>query len=566
MQESIKQVKPALGQRSISRRQFMQWTAIGLPTTAVLAACVPPGVEQPATGSSAGSTATISNTTTMSSTTSTGGKTTQIWMGHQEVAALGPDDTGPTIQAVMIYNIHSQLVYYDYDFKLVQDLAESQDVAPDGKKYTFHLRKGVKFHDGTDFTSKDVKYTFDFYRDPKNGAVRISDFTGIDMIETPDDLTVVVNMKTVNAASLVTWGGFNIVSAKYHASIGEAKYKGAPMGTGPYKLKEWKAAEFTELEAFDDYYAGRPKIDILRMEIVPEDAVRKQALVTGDADASVWPLLVQDSLTLAKDPKFMVLSSPTSGFKFFPINDTLPYFQDKRCRQALMYALDRQRIIDDLWNGTAEVAHSTLPSSSIYYKADLKKYEFSPDKAKALLDEAGWKVGADGIREKDGQKFSFTCTVKAGDQARKPIAELAQQLFKDVGVDMQLTEAPIVAILDGLHKATIDCAIFNWGYCFSALEPDASAVLSSKGGDNFSHFKNDEMDKLLAEGLQKVDLKDRKPIYDRIQEIFVEEVPVLYLQFDLWMEPFNRRLEGVPDKVVNPIEWISSFRWSKQNG
>src|SRR5262249_18433785 len=161
-----------------------------------------------------------------------------------------------------------------------------------------------------------VKYTFDFYRDPKNAAVRVSDFTGIDTIETPDDYTVVVNMQTVNAASLVTWAGFNIVPAKYHAEIGEAKYKGTPIGTGPYKLKEWKAAEYTEVEAFDDYYGGRPKIDVLRMEIVPEDAVRKQALVTGDADASVWPLLVQDSLALEKDSKFMVLSSPTSGFKF----------------------------------------------------------------------------------------------------------------------------------------------------------------------------------------------------------------------------------------------------------
>src|SRR5262249_46530102 len=151
---------------------------------------------------------TISNTTTVSSTTQTGGgKTTQIWMGHQEVASLSPDDTGPTIQAVMIYNIHSALLYYDYDFNLVHDLAEAHEVTPDGLKYTFHLRKGVKFHDGTDFTANDVKYTFDFYRDPKNAAVSASVFTGIDTIETPDANTVVVNMKTVNAASLVNWGG-----------------------------------------------------------------------------------------------------------------------------------------------------------------------------------------------------------------------------------------------------------------------------------------------------------------------------------------------------------------------
>src|SRR5206468_215554 len=137
--------KPALGQHSLSRRQFIQWTAAGFSLSAMLAACAPPGV-QPQTGSQP---AAVSNA----------GPTKQIWMGHQEVAGLSPDDAGPAIQWVLIINIHNPLVYYDYDFNLVQALAESQEVSADGLKYTFHLRKGVKFHDGADFTSKDVKYT-----------------------------------------------------------------------------------------------------------------------------------------------------------------------------------------------------------------------------------------------------------------------------------------------------------------------------------------------------------------------------------------------------------------------
>src|SRR5262249_33552776 len=167
-------------------------------------------------------------------------------------------------------------------------------------------------------------------------------------------------------------------------------------------------------------------------------------------------------------------------------------------------------------------------------------------KAKALLDDAGWKVGADGIREKDGTKFSFTCTAKAGDQARKAIAELAQQLFKDVGVDMQIAEAPIAEILEGLRTGKLDCSIFNWSYNVNELEPDPTDTLSSKGGNNFSQFKNAEMDDLCTKGLQEVDSAKRKPIYDRIQEIFVEEVPVLYLQYDTWMVPFSKRVEGFP--------------------
>ena len=216
-----------------------------------------------------------------------------------------------------------------------------------------------------------------------------------------------------------------------------------------------------------------------------------------------------------------------------------------------MHALDRQRIIDDLWNGAAEVAHSNIPPGSQYYKADLKQYEFDPEKAKALLDEAGWTEGADGIREKDGTKFAFTCTVKAGDQARKAIAELAQQLFKDVGVDMQLAEAPVAEILEAMRGGTMEMSIFNWTYNSGVLEPDATDTLSSVGGNNFPHFKNAEMDELCSQGLQKVEPAERKPIYDRIQEIFAEEVPVLYLQYDTWMLPFAVRIEGLPDATTN---------------
>jgi peptide/nickel transport system substrate-binding protein len=316
-------------------------------------------------------------------------------------------------------------------------------------------------------------------------------------------------------------------------------------------LKEWKASEYTEVEAFDDHFRGRPKVDFIRMEVVPEPAVRKAALETGEADSSAWPLLVEDSLLLEQEPDFKVYRTPASSIKHFPINNERPYFADKRCRQALMHALDRQRIIDDLWNGAAEIAHSNIPPNSEYHKADLKQYEFDPEKAKTLLDEAGWTVGADGIREKDGEKFSFTCNVVTGDQARKAIAELAQQLFKDVGVEMQLAEAPVAEILEGMRAGNLECAIFNWTYCVNSLEPDPTDTLTTSGGNNFPHFKNAEMDELCSQGLQVVDPAERKPIYDRIQEIFVEEVPVLYLQFDTWMLPFSTRVGGLPETTAD---------------
>lgn len=532
----------SLAGRVFSRRHFLQLVAAGVSTAALVAACAPPGVA-PATGGESAA---------AGGETAAAGGGTLVWLSHQEIAGLGPNDLGATMQAVMIGAIHNSLVAYDVTYAMYNDLAETVDVAADGKTYTFALRKGVKFHDGSELTAADVKYSIDFYKDPANASVIQSSYTGVDTVETTDDYTVVVKMATVNAASLVTWATNPIVNAKYHAEVGDATYSTAPVGTGPFKVKEWKASEFTELEAFADYYKGRPTVDFIRMEVVPEDAVRKAALDTGDADSSAWPLLVQDSLALQSDPNFKVFSTPGDSIKHFPINNDLPVFSDKRTRQALMYALDRQRIIDDLWDGAAEVAHSNLPPTSQYYKADLKQYEFDPEKAKALLDEAGWTVGSDGIREKDGAKFTFTCTAKAGDQARKAIAELAQQLFKDVGVDMQIAEAPVAEILEAMRTGdTMDSSIFNWTYNSGVLEPDPTDTLTTGGGNNFPHFKNAEMDELCSQGLQVVDPAERKPIYDRIQEIFVEEVPVLYLQFDTWMLPFATKVEGLPDTTAN---------------
>ena len=525
--------------KMLDRRQFLQLTGIGLSAT-VLAACVP--TEQ---------TTTSGESTANESSVAPAEGGTLIWMAHQEIAGLGPNDQGATMQTIMIMAIHSALVAYDTDYKMYPDLAESVDVAADGLQYTFKLRQGVKFHDDSELKAADVKYTIDYYRDPANAATIQTAYTGIDSVEAPDDYTVVVKMATVNAASLVTWATNPIVHSAHHQEVGDATYSTSPIGTGPFKVKEWKASEYTELEAFADYFKGRPSIDFIRMDVVPEDAVRKAALDTGDADSSAWPLLVEDSLALEQDPNFKVFRTPGDSIKHFPINNERPYFADKRCRQALMHALDRQRIIDDLWNGAAEVAHSNIPPGSQYYKADLKQYEFDPEKAKALLDEAGWTEGADGIREKDGTKFAFTCTVKAGDQARKAIAELAQQLFKDVGVDMQLAEAPVAEILEAMRGGTMEMSIFNWTYNSGVLEPDATDTLSSVGGNNFPHFKNAEMDELCSQGLQKVEPAERKPIYDRIQEIFAEEVPVLYLQYDTWMLPFAVRIEGLPDATTN---------------
>ncbi|MCY3710540.1 MAG: ABC transporter substrate-binding protein [Caldilineaceae bacterium] len=541
--------------RTFTRRDFLRYSAMS-GSAALLVACAPaaPAMDGEAAPAAAADEAPAAE---MSGPKQGG---TMTWVGHQEVAGLSPAFMGPTVHWVMIINVQNPLVTVDEFNEQELVLAKSVDVAADGLTYTFHLHEGVLFHDGSELTAEDVAYTYDYYRNPDNGAPIVGRFTGISSVEAPDKYTVQVNMDAVNAASLTSWATVPIVHSAYHAEVGEETYSTSPIGTGPYKLKEWRPAEFTELEAFDDHFRGRPNIDVLREDIVPEPSVRMIALQTGEADSAVWPLLVEDSIFLEADPSYVNFRTLANSIKHFPLNNSIPQLAEKEVRQALMYALDRQRIIDELWNGAAQISHSNLTPASPYHHTGLKQYDFNPQEAMALLDGAGWAAGSDGMRAKGDQSLSFTITTITGDQARRPIAELAQLMFADVGVDVQLEEAPVATILQGMREGTMDASLYNWTYG-SAVEPDPFSTLHSTGGNNFAQFNNARVDQLIEEGLQVVAYDEREPYYHEIQEIFVEEQPVLNLQFDEWMNVFNARIKGLPEGPKNSLMYQQAYKW-----
>jgi peptide/nickel transport system substrate-binding protein len=266
----------------------------------------------------------------------------------------------------------------------------------------------------------------------------------------------------------------------------------------------------------------------------------------------VWPLLVEDSLALAKDPNYVTFRTRTTAVNHFPLNNKKPQLSDKRVRQAMMHAINRQRLIDDIFKGTAVLAMANLsPAIQAYYEPNVPQYAYDPTKAKALLEEAGWKSGADGIREKGGTKLSFTCFVITGDQARRPEAEVVQQDLRAVGVDMKIQEAPATTINEKLRKAEMDAGLFNWTYGGYAGEPDASTTLRSTAVNNFSHFNNAKVDSLLEAGLREVNPAKRKLIYSEIQKIVAEEVPFLYIMYWDWFATFTKRIKGLPKTALN---------------
>lgn len=472
---------------------------------------------------------------------------TLTWLGHQEVAGLGPNDIGPDVQASVIFNVLNPLVHVNYAAETEPILARSFEVADDGLSYTFYLHEGVQFHDGSEFTAEDVKYTFETYSQPGNTVA--SRFVGMREVEVVDRYTARVHMDSVNAAFLRLACEVPIVPMAYHEQVGVDGFRTAPIGTGAFRLDTWRPAEFTEIVAFPEHFRGAPLIDRLRLEVVPEPSVRYIALLTGDAQATVWPLAIEDSIDLQGNPDFRVVATNWNSPRFIPLNNDVPQLSDRRVRQAMLTAIDRERILNELESGFGVVATSHLAPHNPFYNPNVPQYPFDPERARAMLEDAGWVAGSDGIRSKDGLRLSFTCTTISGDQTRRPMAELSQIFLRNVGVEMQLAEAPVASILEGLRQGTLEASLFNWTHG-SLVDPNPAGTLRSNGGDNFTRYNNPEMDRLIDEGLSVVDPELRRPIYNRTQELYAEDMPALVLHYNQGINVFSTDMTNLPDDVL----------------
>jgi peptide/nickel transport system substrate-binding protein len=473
-----------------------------------------------------------------------------ITLGHHDVSQLSPDNDGETVIWAVVTQLFDSLYVVNEQFELEPVLAESYEPSADGKTYTFRLRQGVKFHNGDDFTSADVKYTLDWIKDPKNASTRGSSVELVASVDAPDPLTVVINLTEADATFMVNVATLSIYPSKYHAATGEEAFKGKPVGTGPFTVKEWIPAQRTVLAANEQYFRGRPNFDEFQMDIVPEAAGRMAALETGQADNSVWSLNAEDNVVLEESGNFTVFKVLNNAVNHFTLNNEHPVLSDVNVRKALLHATDRQAFIDDVYQGQAVIATSNLsPNVEKFYNPNVPTYDYNPETARQLLDQAGWVAGGDGMREKGGQKAAFTLSVIQGDSQRRPEAELAQQWYKDIGVDMQIREA--TDVVDGTIEGKYDAGLFNWVYGGGSGEPDARDTLSSNGANNFSHFKNAEVDSLLQEGIRELDEARRIEIYNRVQEIVAENVPFLYFLHPQGYSFWVNSIKGLPETVLS---------------
>jgi len=431
--------------------------------------------------------------------------------------------------------VYSGLVRYDGDLKVVGELAESWEISADNLTITFHLRKGVKWHDGAPFTAADVLFTYQLYVDPETPTAYAESYLQVKKAETPDDYTFRVTYDQPYAPALMSWG-FSVLPKHLleGKKITESQLARHPIGTGPYRFVEWQGGEKIVLEANHDYFEGSPYIKRFVFRIIPDTSTQFLELQTGGLDfMSLSPLQYdRQTDTLAFKRLFNKYRYLAFGYTYLGYNLKRPMFQDRRVRQALTYAIDKQEIIDGVLLGYGQAATGPYKPDAWVYNAAVPRYAYNPDKARQLLAEAGWvDSDGDGILDKNGAPFQFTIVTNQGNDLRSKAGEIIQRRFREVGIDVQLRIIEWATFLkEFINPGNFDATILGWS---GGPEPDQFEIWhSSKTGPrelNFIGYKNPEVDMLLEKGRRIFDQDKRKLIYDRFQQILAEDQPYTFL-------------------------------------
>jgi len=419
--------------------------------------------------------------------------------------------------------IFSSLVAHDDQMKVIPDLAQSWEM-PDPLTYIFHLRSGVKFHDGRPLTSADVKYTFDSIlsgavKTPKRGSFKL-----VASVEAPDDTTVVIHLREPYASLLwsLTAPAIGIVprGAGPEMSL-------RPIGTGPFRFVSMATDEEIVLARNDDYFGGAPKIESLRLRIVPDALVRALELRKGSGDVTINSLTPDMVVTLAKERGLAAKQEPGTPLAYFAFNFDDPILAKRDVRQALAYATDRATIIRYLLRGQARAASSLLPPNHWAFESNVRQYDFDSARAEQLLDAAGFTRGRDGVR--------LHLTLKTTtDESTRLMSEAIADQWKRVGVVLELRPLEFATLYSDITRGTFQIYALRW--VGANDDPDIfEYVFSSKkmppAGANRGHYHNTQLDSLLDQARVEMDQAKRKILLSQIQTIVAEDEPYINLWY-----------------------------------
>ncbi|WP_398483324.1 ABC transporter substrate-binding protein [Tardiphaga sp.] len=434
---------------------------------------------------------------------------------------------GPT--QMVSGNIYEGLLRYSKTLEPQPGLAESWTISPDAKTYTFKLKQGVTWHDGKPFTSADVLFSIETLK--VTHARARGNLVQLDKVEAPDDYTVVFTLKQPFGPFIGIFEVGSMPMIPKHIYEGtDVKTNPAnntPIGTGPFMLKEWKKGSFIQLVKNPNYHVkGKPYIDGIYWQVIPDAAARSVAYETGKVD--VLPGGSIENFDVPRVSKLPNTCVTGEGWEFFSplawmwLNNRNPILANKKVRQAIMFAVDREFAKDVIWNGLGKVATGPSASTIKFYTDDVPKYPYDPAKAKALLKEAGYK----------GEKIRIMPLPYGETWSRW--GEAVKQNLVDVGFNIETIATDVPGSNQKNSEWDFD---ISFTYLYQYGDPAlgvgrnyvSSQIVKGQLFNNLEGYSNPEVDKLFADGAVATPDSKRKEIYDKVQKILVEDVPVAWL-------------------------------------
>jgi peptide/nickel transport system substrate-binding protein len=436
--------------------------------------------------------------------------------------------------------------------EIMPDLAERWDISQNGMVYTFYLRNNVVWHDGAPFTADDVIFTINMMQDPGfQGTPFLADMWRTVVLEAVNAYTVRFTLREPLASFLdYTTVGLlpvHILAGTPAEALAQSQFNASPIGTGPLKVAEVSAQRIF-LVANPHFYRSRPYLDRIGLVFYPDNEAVFEARKRGEING-IARVLPEHLDAVGQDEKLTLYSAPISGYTLIYLNFDRGIFQDRAVRQAMMWALDREKLVDEVLGGQGIVLHSPVLPQSWAYAPDVPQYTHDLRKARTLLEEAGWfDSNGNGVRQRGSLSLEFTLTTNDDDPARVRMIHAISEQLAAVGIRVIPEVVPWEELAGQmLRLRRYDAILGSW----QSLPPDPDlypywhSSQIDEHGLNFAYYISEQADRLLEEGRSVHDREQRREIYQRFQELFAHDVPSILLYQPVYNYAIESEVQGI---------------------